>query len=147
MAHTTMLSILLLGVCIVFGAAQSPAFYDPQPAVSYAHVLVPPSYSNSSFATRLALAQRLDGLRGRTLRVSVGTGTVTDKLLGPDNFMRVLPGSPAIAAWQALAPGEFIRVRDSDITGLLKWLIDEVRRITHLLSRRRLQTATISLTR
>lgn len=134
MAHAslnTVLGAVLLGACIVVGSAEPgtrPAFYEPLPAVDYKHVLRPPSYSNSSFATRLALTQRLDGLRGRTLRVSVGTGTVTDKLLGPDNFMRVLPGSSAaIAAWQALAPGEYLRVQGSDITGLLKWLIDEVR--------------------
>lgn len=127
-SRNIILSLAALAPQLIVAQPAAPPFkYSVAPAVDYSQIYVPPNYCNSSYSTRQALSQRKDGLRGRTLRVSVGTGTVTSKMLSPDNFMRILPDSPAIAAWDAINPGETLRVADSDVTGLLKWMFTEVR--------------------
>lgn len=57
-----------------------------------AHVS-PPGYTNNTYASARALAAIRAGLQGRTIRVSVGTGTVAASRPAPNNFLRVL--SPA----------------------------------------------------
>lgn len=81
--------------------AQAQRAYPSFPPVDYSDILTPLSYCNESYSFERARVLQ-SGLSGRSLRVSVGAGTVTSALLNPDNFMRIVPGSPDIAHWNEL---------------------------------------------